>query len=88
MKRNHLEGLSGGTNRERLRLVSRRGDTKLGREEDLLRGLSRRQEPYYRLRVERAWFGGGHPLPALFCPTIRVPLRVPQADSKRANTKT
>ena len=31
--------------------------------------------------------GGGHPLPALFTPTIRAPLRASQADSKRANAK-
>ena len=40
MKRNHLEGLSGGTNRERLRLVSRRGNTKCGLVEG--RGFYRR----------------------------------------------
>ncbi len=31
--------------------------------------------------------GGGHPQPALFCPTIRVPLRATQAEAKRANAK-
>lgn len=31
--------------------------------------------------------GGGHPLPDLFRPTIRVSLRVPQAEAKRANAK-
>jgi hypothetical protein len=31
--------------------------------------------------------GGGHPLPDLFCPTIRVPLRAAQAVAKHANTK-
>jgi len=31
--------------------------------------------------------GGGHPLPDLFRPTIRVPLRTMQADFKRANAK-
>jgi hypothetical protein len=33
-------------------------------------------------------FGGGHPQPDLFRPTIRVPLRSTQAESKRANAKT
>jgi len=38
------------------------------------------------------WFpresnGGGHPTPDLFKPTIRVPLRATQAESKRVNTK-
>jgi hypothetical protein len=32
-------------------------------------------------------FGGGQPLPDLFCPTIRVPLRAMQAEAKRANAK-
>jgi hypothetical protein len=31
--------------------------------------------------------GGGHPLPDLFCPTIRVRLRAVQVDSKHANAK-
>lgn len=31
--------------------------------------------------------GGGHPQHALFYPTIRVPLRAMQAESKRANAK-
>ena len=31
--------------------------------------------------------GGGHPLPDLFRPTIRVPLRATQAESKRGNIK-
>ncbi len=30
--------------------------------------------------------GGGHPIHALFQPTIRVPLRAKQAESKRVNT--
>ena len=45
-------------------------------------------------RVGRGYYGwledqnkfGGHPLPALFTPTIRVPLRATQAESKRGNT--
>jgi hypothetical protein len=31
--------------------------------------------------------GGGQAQPDLFCPTIRVPLRTTQAESKRANAK-
>jgi len=33
------------------------------------------------------YFGGGHPLPALFTPTIRVPLRATQAGSRYINAK-
>ena len=59
MKRNHLGGLSGDTKGGEASPGELPGHTKLGLEEDLLRDLSRRQEPYYGLRVERAWFGGG-----------------------------
>jgi hypothetical protein len=31
--------------------------------------------------------GGGQGQPALFCPTIRVPLRATQVESTRANAK-
>ena len=62
MSGNHSGGLSGGTNGERLRLVSRRG-TRYG-------------------LVENTRY------PDLFKPTIRIPVRSKQAESKRANTKT
>lgn len=49
--------------------------------------------PIRRDLIERggsseAWFGGGYPLPDLFTPTIRVPLRARLAEPKRANAKT
>ncbi len=40
---------------------------------------------FIRARQEGAWFGGGQPLPDLFRPTIRIPLRATQAKLKRAN---
>lgn len=34
---------------------------------------------FVRLATGKNTFGGGHPQPALFCPTIRVPLRFSQS---------
>jgi hypothetical protein len=59
MKRNHLGGSIRRHQGGEASPGEPSGHTKLGLEEDLLRDLSRRQEPYYGLRVERAWFGGG-----------------------------
>jgi hypothetical protein len=39
-----------------------------------------------RLALGQNNVGGKHPLPALFRPTIRVPLRATKAQSKRVNT--
>jgi hypothetical protein len=36
---------------------------------------------------ERSKNAGGHPQPDLFCPSIRVPLRASQPESKRAYAK-
>ena len=45
-------------------------------------------EGLLRLTIGKNKTGGGHPQLALFYPTIRVPLRVMQADAKHANAKT
>jgi len=37
--------------------------------------LSKQTKKMMWTYLPRYIFGGGHPLPALFCPTIRVPLR-------------
>ena len=40
--------------------------------------LSARNEGRTARGTHEVRFGGGHPQPAIFCPTIRVPLRPPQ----------
>lgn len=40
-----------------------------------------------RLETRESKFAGGHPLPDLFFPTIRVPLRAARDELERANGK-
>jgi len=51
----------------------------------ILDGFIRAQQWRKRARHAQARFGGGDPQPALFYPTIRVPLRATEAEAKRAS---
>jgi hypothetical protein len=63
------------------------GSSELGMKIRILDGFIRAQQWRKRARHAQARFGGGHPQPALFYPTIRVPLQATQAEAKRANAK-
>lgn len=58
-----------------------------GTERDLTAEISGDYAGLFRLGTGEKKFGGGQPIPDLFCPTIRVPLRAARAEFVRANAK-